>query len=150
MAKKKSTSSLLRKIKKSLLKKPRSQKEKENYLKSQALKMDKSPTKPESLFLQILKELNIEYKTQEIVGGKIFDFFIPLKNTLIEIDGDYWHGYGLLQEEMSNMQKNTAKNDKLKDSIARSNGFEIIRIWEHELMKDYEKTKEKFNYLISN
>jgi very-short-patch-repair endonuclease len=40
----------------------------------------------------ILKSLDIEYKSQHPVGYYSFDFFLPNHKTLIEVQGEYWHG----------------------------------------------------------
>lgn len=121
---------------------------KKKYLESQAMKMDKKPTSPEILFAQILKELKIEYRTQEIVGGKIFDFYIPSKNMLVETDGCYWHAKDVETKDMSKMQKKTVNNDKKKDVIAKGFGYLIERVWEDDLENDYENVKLKFASLL--
>jgi very-short-patch-repair endonuclease len=121
---------------------------KKKYVENQAKKMSKSMTKPERIFFKICKELKIKCETQKIVGGKIFDFFLPETNTLVEIDGSYWHGEGLSLNEMNGVQKKAVKNDKQKDIIAVGYGYGIFRVWESELANNYEgvknKIKEKF------
>jgi len=146
---KKKVNSILRKLRKAT-KIPRTKTQKENALKRQASRMDDNPTEPERQFAQILNELGVEFETQKIVGGKIYDFFVPSANLLCEVDGDYWHAYGLLPEEMSGMQRKSVKNDKRKNILAKGYGYELIRVWEHELKDDYEKVKEKVKYYATN
>lgn len=148
MAKKKNSASILKGIKKRALKIPRTQKQKQAFIEGMAKKMDKNPTAPERYFIEILNELGIEFETQKIVGGKIYDFFIPSKNMLIEVDGDYWHAKDKELKEMSLMQKKTFYNDIKKNAIAKNNGFEIERVWEEEIMKNYQLTKSRFQYLL--
>lgn len=85
-----------------------------------------------------LDKLGVEYiyqfKAESI--GRFFDYFLPKENLIIEIDGDYFHSYGLLYEEMSPMQKKNKRVDKQKDHWALINGIPIIRIWEHEINKN--------------
>jgi len=50
------------------------------------------------------------------LSGKIFDYKLG-KSILIELDGEYWHS--------SDDAKN---NDKIKNEIAKSNGFVLIRV----------------------
>ena len=50
------------------------------------------------------------------LGGKIFDYKLG-KNILIELDGEYWHS----AEDAKN-------NDKIKNEIAKTNGFVLIRV----------------------
>ena len=142
--------SILKAIKRKALKRPRTQKQKQAYIEGMAKKMDKNPTAPEKSFALILEELGIIYETQKIVGGKIYDFFIPSKNMLLEVDGDYWHAKDKELKEMSLMQKKTFYNDIKKNAIAKSNGFELERVWEEEIMKNYELTKSRFKYLLTD
>lgn len=141
--------SLLRKIKKAAYSKKRTQKEKDEYLKRQAKRMDKNPTAPEKAFADLLTELNVEYETQKIVGGKIYDFYIPCKNMLVEIDGVYFHAKDTEIKDMSSMQRRIFLNDKKKNVIANHNGFALERVWEDEILKEYDTVKAKFQYLIT-
>ena len=151
MAKKRKTmSSLLRSIKRKALRRPRTQKQKQAFIEGMAKRMDKNPTAPEKSFASILIELGIEYETQKIVGGKIYDFYIPSKNLLLEVDGNYWHSKDKELKEMSPMQKKTFYNDIRKNAIAKNNGYDIERVWEDEIMEDYELTKSRFKYLLTD
>jgi very-short-patch-repair endonuclease len=143
----KKTKHILKRLKKAL-KVPKTKKDKANYVEKQAKKMDRKPTKPEKLFKKILKQLGVEYQTQEIVGGKIYDFYIPSKNILVEVDGDYWHGKDTSFEDMKGFQRKAVKNDMMKDVIARGSGYQIERVWEQELEKEYEITKERFKKIL--
>lgn len=142
---KKKIAQLLRAAKKA----KRTPAEKKKYLENQARKMDKNPTAPEAAFIEMLNSMNIVFETQKIVHGKIFDFFIPHKNTLVEVDGNYWHGYGLKLEEMNDIQQKSYATDKKKDTIAKGFGFNLIRIWEHELEDEsFCATKERIRSLL--
>ena len=140
--------SILKKIKRKALKTPRTQKQKQAFIEGMAKRMDRNPTMPEKLFTAILEELGIVYETQKIVGGKIYDFYIPDKNMLIEVDGDYWHAKDKEIKDMSLIQKKTFYNDIRKNAIAKSNGYELERVWEEEIMENYELTKSRFKYLL--
>lgn len=85
-----------------------------------------------------LDKLGIVYQTQfkaESIG-RYYDFYCPASNTLLEIDGDYFHSYGLLYEQMSPMQKKNKRVDEQKDKWAREHGINLIRIWEHDINKN--------------
>jgi very-short-patch-repair endonuclease len=112
--------------------------------------MDKNPTAPEQAFAEMLTELEVIYETQKIVGGKIYDFYIPSKNLLIEIDGVYYHAKDLEIKDMSSMQRRIVMNDKKKNVIAESNGFALERVWEDEILKSYELIKSKFKYILTD
>ena len=78
-----------------------------------------------------------QYEAKEI--GRFYDFFAPDARVLIEVDGDFFHGYGLKYEEKSPMQKRNERVDKVKDEWALANGTPIIRIWEHDIHENPEK-----------
>jgi very-short-patch-repair endonuclease len=116
---------------------------KTGYIAKQAKKMSKKMTWPEREFVKLMKELKIKFEMQKIVGGKIYDFFIPEKNILVEVDGNYFHGDEKIYEELNPMQKRNKRNDAQKDVLAKAFGYRIERIWESELKKDYQAVKER-------
>lgn len=90
-------------------------------------------TAPEIICENYLKEHNITYKYGFELCGKIFDFYIPEINTLIEIDGVYWHGKNKTFTELNEVQLKNKKNDEIKNKIAVDNGYKLVRIWEDEI-----------------
>ena len=84
---------------------------------------------------EFLDKLGVKYiyqfKAESI--GRYFDFFCPDANVLIEVDGDYFHGYGLLHEQKNNMQKHAEWVDRQKDQWALAHCVPLIRIWEHDI-----------------
>lgn len=85
-----------------------------------------------------------QYKAESI--GRYFDFraFPDLHGPIIEVDGDFYHGFGLLYEEMSPMQKRNHKVDEIKNKWCSRNCVPLIRIWEHDINKNPEMV---MNYL---
>lgn len=92
-------------------------------------------TTPERKVQNILKELKIKFTTQHEVGGKFYDIYIPSKNVLIEVDGDYWHGKDIEYLDKNKVQKKAFVNDLNKDGIATLHGYTLFRIWESEITK---------------
>lgn len=95
-------------------------------------------TKPELLFAEKLKNNNIDYCIQYWVNWKkgwkkFYDFYLPNIDTLIEVDGTYWHGKGLSDEQLNEQQIKTRSNDKIKDELAKNNNYKLVRIWEDEI-----------------
>lgn len=72
-----------------------------------------------------------QYKVESI--GRFYDFKLKDYPIYIEIDGDYYHGRGLIYEEMSPMQKKNNKVDKIKNDYCSRNGYLLIRIWEYDI-----------------
>ena len=88
----------------------------------------------EKEFKTILNMLGIEYTFQYLVAGYNYDFYIPNKNILIEVDGDWWHcnpNLGIIPVHAS--QKHTIEHDMIKNKVAGSNGYPLLRFWEHDI-----------------
>lgn len=87
---------------------------------------------------EFLDKLGVKYvyqfKAESI--GRYFDFYLPECRLIIECDGDYYHAYGLVREEMSPMQKKNTRVDEHKNQWALSHGIPILRIWEHDINKN--------------
>ena len=99
------------------------------YKKKKLLKL---PNKFESRIHLVLDNENIKYTTQYELCGKYYDVYLPEYNTLLELDGDYFHKE-TYKECVYPIQKRNLKNDRKKDLIAKNNGYKLIRIKE----KDY-------------
>lgn len=121
---------------------------KSRYVEKQAKKMSRKMTWPEREFAKLLRQLKVKFVPQKVVGNKIYDFFIPAKNILFEIDGNYYHGDENLYEELSPMQKRNKKNDGYKNVLAKGLGYEIERVWESELKNDFEEVKERIRKML--
>lgn len=67
-----------------------------------------------------LTKRNLLFDDQVRVGAFIPDFIVG--NTIIEVDGDYWHN-----------RPDIAERDIRKNAFYVENGFNLIRIWEHEI-----------------
>lgn len=96
----------------------------------------KFDSKLEILFSQMLDKENIKWINQYKIGKKKYDFYLPKYDTLVEIDGDYFHSNsnsGFIVDKY--FKKKIFKNDIMKNIIAEQNGFKLIRIWETDLKK---------------
>lgn len=107
-------------------------------------------TRPELKFSKYLIKNEIQFKTQFNIPWKCgwkkwFDFYLPEINTLIEVDGTYWHGKNLEDGQLNNQQIRTRENDKLKNQLALDRDYKLIRIWEDEI-DDFNFELLKGNY----
>lgn len=93
-----------------------------------------------------LERLEVDYVYQYKMGtiGRYLDFYLPEYRIGIEVDGDYYHSFGLVYEEMNPMQKRNYRVDNEKNKWCSRNGVFLVRIWEHDINKHSEKV---FNYL---
>jgi len=140
----------LKQIKKSATKREMSTFEKKALLERNAKKMAGKMTKPEREFEKLMKEMEINYEPQKILGGFIYDFYLPDYKMFVEIDGDYYHGNPrkYSKEELTGMQKKNKLNDKEKDIQAKGCGYKIERVWEYDINKEYDIVKLKFSKLL--
>lgn len=90
---------------------------------------------------EFLDKLGVKYEEQFYAESikRYYDFYLPECRVLIEVDGDYWHSYGKVYEEMNPTQKKNARVDKIKNEWALAHGIPIIRIWEHDIIENPEK-----------
>lgn len=99
-----------------------------------------------------LDKLGVQYiwqfEAKEI--KRFFDYYLPESRILIEVDGDYFHSYGLIREEMNPMQKKNQRVDDSKNQWAALHGIPLIRIWEHDIRNNpsgiMKMLKEKLKY----
>ena len=98
-------------------------------------------TKPELAVESILKELNIQYTKQYPIWAsyprpykyvRFFDFYLPEYKKIIEVNGNYWHGKNLTQEECSPIQLAAQHNDIHKKCMSLDRNIELFYIWEDE------------------
>ena len=73
--------------------------------------------------------LQIKYISEYEIEGKFFDYFLPNKNILIEIDGEYWHAKNIDYDNMSEIQKRVIVNDRFKNNLAKKYNFLLKRFW---------------------
>ena len=84
---------------------------------------------------EFLDKLGIEYQYQYLASDikRYYDFYLPKQRLLIEVDGDFYHGYGKVYEEMNPMQKKNHRVDEIKDRWAALHSIPLLRIWEHDI-----------------
>lgn len=113
-----------------------------------ALKKSQKP-KTEKKIAELLQNYKIEFSSQyRIITNEkktyIFDFYIPKHNTLIEVNGTYWHCDPRFFKEEKEVffpgQKLLAKQvwarDRKKLDTAQKKGYNVLVIWEHDLNKN--------------
>lgn len=87
-----------------------------------------------------------QFEAKEI--GRFYDFYCENANIIIEVDGDYYHSYGLKYEEKNPMQKHNEWVDRVKDEWALERGIPVIRIWEHDIHENPEKVMKNLKEAI--
>ncbi len=97
-----------------------------------------------------LDKLGVEYEYQFEAKDikRFYDFYIPSGRILLEVDGIYYHGKGLLHEEKNKMQKHNEYVDKIKNEWAREHGYRLYRIWEDDINECPEKVMKFLRAII--
>lgn len=78
------------------------------------------------------------------------DIALPRKKRAIFIDGDFWHGWRFNKNAnrlpkvywREKIQKNIER-DRRNTRLLKKAGWNVLRIWEHQLKKDPQKTLNK-------
>lgn len=116
------------------------------------------PLKDTSIEIKIqnfLRQLDLQFYThqyvKEIEHGYQCDIFIPeqegiIQKTIIECDGDYWHGNPLKFPNLNKMQNEQIEEDACRNEELRTAGFTVIRLWESEINKI--QLKELFDRIM--
>ena len=113
-------------------------------------------TKPELKIFRELRRRNIYFqKHYDRIKGRP-DIALPRKKIAIFIDGDFWHGYRFARYKARLPKKywqgkieGNIKRDKRNRSKLRREGWRCLRVWEHEIKKDFDRTVQKVvNFLI--
>lgn len=97
--------------------------------------------------------LGIEFDTQYYIKElrHFCDVYIPSTNTIIEFQGDYWHGnpnkYG--KEDLTPYQLNKVEKDEELRNYCDVNGIKLIEIWESDYRQDYKAVKNLINETIN-
>lgn len=84
-----------------------------------------------------LDVLGIDYVWQFSPKGyhRVYDFYVPSANLIIEIDGSWFHSDPRVVNE-DNRRKMHERNklvDEAKNEWALTHGFPIMRIWEYDI-----------------
>lgn len=79
---------------------------------------------PEKIMFNLLEQLGISFATQKKFSwadGKLYDFFLPSFNIVIETHGlQHYSGWGTI----GNIEK-IQENDRIKESLAKNNGIRL-------------------------
>lgn len=112
-------------------------------------------TLAESIVFKALRKNKINFlKHYDKLPGKP-DVVILKSKLALFIDGDFWHGWRFREWGHKLPKKywhSKIKNNIIKDGRNRralkAKGWKILRIWEHQLERNFEKTLEKvFKFL---
>lgn len=100
----------------------------------------KNETNIERKMSKLLIEMGVEfihpYRLTERTLSREFDFFVPSINTLIEVDGDYFHANPLKFDCLDQTQYRSKINDDMKNNMAQKLSIRLLRFWESDIMQN--------------
>jgi DNA mismatch endonuclease (patch repair protein) len=112
-------------------------------------------TQLEQRFFKLLDDNKIKYEKHPKLFGKPDCYIKP--DVLIFVDSDFWHGWHFNQWRdrlpkeywVEKIEKNI-RRDFQKFRTLRSEGYKVVRIWEHTLMKDPERAISLITSALDN
>lgn len=115
-------------------------------------------TKAERIVFCELRKRKIYFQKHYKKTAGSPDIAFPKKKIAIFIDGDFWHGRYFLKDEKRLPKKywrEKIKSNILRDKRNRAKlkkqGWKVLRIWEHKVIKEPTKTVGKIsNFLLEN
>lgn len=107
-------------------------------------------TKAEVLTFRELRKRGIYFQKHYKRAFGNPDIVLPGKKKAIFIDGDFWHGYQFPKLKKRLPKKywlkkieNNIKRDRKNRTKLKKEGWKILRIWEHEVLKNFDATVVK-------
>jgi very-short-patch-repair endonuclease len=120
----------------------------ERLIKMRTAQSKANPNKFEMLAYSVLDEIGIDFVPQYIVNGKFtVDAFIPSNRTVIQFDGDYWHGNPAKYQVLDSRQKIRVAHDISQDAYMAKIGLRVFRFWQSEF-SDISQIKERLSAII--
>jgi DNA mismatch endonuclease (patch repair protein) len=115
-------------------------------------KIRSDKTTPEILLQKALRKEKIKFRKNCVtVTGKP-DIALIDKKIVIFVDGEFWHGYRWKQKKkkikdnrdywIPKIERNIAR-DRKNNRELRKSGWQVIRFWQHQLIKDLPKCIQK-------
>ena len=103
-------------------------------------------TKVENLVFKGLRKKKIYFQTHydKVAGNP--DIALPRKKKAVFVDGDFWHGYQL-QKLRKRLPKRywigkiegNVLRDKRNRRLLRKQGWTVLKIWEHDIINDFNR-----------
>lgn len=105
-------------------------------------------TKPEQMVFQGLKLLGVRFrKHYKLLGNP--DVVFPKAKVAVFIDGDFWHGWVYKQRKdklpeywVTKIKRNMNRDRRYRNQLKKE-GWTVIGLWEHSILKDVDKAIKK-------
>lgn len=103
-------------------------------------------TKPEKLLRSALHRRGFRFRVNCNTLPGCPDIVFPGARVAVFVDGDFWHGYNLSDwvHKLGTYWREKIVKNRDRDAIVsrrlRRLGWSVIRVWEHEVESDLDKT----------
>lgn len=112
-------------------------------------------TGPERLVAEMLESLGVSF--EQHCGGLPGrpDFVLRNENLVVFVDGDFWHGWRFplwrhkLSPAWQEKISTTRDRDRRNHRQLRSQGWRVMRIWEHQLEQSLDRCLERLANLVA-
>lgn len=105
----------------------------------------KNETWIEKIVRSVLLSNDIDFYCQKHILLNTFkcDFLIKDTKKIIEVNGDYWHGYQKKFEDLDEKVKKSVSSYIKKVKYYKDNGYELLEVWEHEINNNLNEVVKK-------
>ena len=79
----------------------------------------------------------------------VYDVLVPSTKTIIEFDGDFWHG-NKKHYELSDRMKRQFRLDESNGAKAAALGYNVVRVWQSESSAYIERLRKDKHVNIEN
>ena len=112
-------------------------------------------TKAEVLVFRELRRRKVYFQKHYKRATGNPDIALPREKKAVFIDGDFWHGYQfnkyrdrlLKKYWLSKIEGNIIRDRKNRTKLRRQ-GWRILRVWEHEVLKNFDKTIDRIIFFL--
>lgn len=107
------------------------------------------PTSLEVAGYALLDELGVSYEKQAFLCGKfLVDAWVPTKTTVVQFDGDYWHGNPAMFPTLDGRQQKRARLDQSQDAYFKKCGYPVVRLWESDFKTRPDFVRDQLSKLV--
>lgn len=102
--------------------------------------MPQSNTLPNNAFADLLVKNGIEFVKEKRISLYSFDFYLPIFNVYVEIDGDYWHSNPKFYPNgpINAAQRKNFARDCEKNDFVKMQNLVLLRFWEDDIINNKE------------
>jgi G:T-mismatch repair DNA endonuclease (very short patch repair protein) len=107
---------------------------------------NKKSSKIEVKIKKFLDDIKIDFEFQKKIGNYCCDFVI--NDTVLEIQGDYWHGNPIKFKTYDLIQNKNILRDLRKKEFLEKNNYKLVLLWESEINSSFEECKKRIYEII--